>query len=106
VGSRPVVVVAQGPGEVGGPGVAVTLGVTNRSARPLDLDEVTVTAESRGQAAESVTAPPARPLGGRLGAGATVRGVYVFVLPGGVRAPLSLEVSLSPELPVATFTLP
>ena len=106
VGSREVTVEARGPGEIGGPAIAVTLAVTNPSARRLSLRAVAVTAEIDGQEAEVATAPPAAPLGGVLAPGATVRAVYVFVVPRQVRGSLELTVSLAPEVPVARFTVP
>jgi hypothetical protein len=104
--SRKVTVKGQGPGELSGPGVALTLQVTNGSSRPLDLDAVTVSAGIRGEEASSSDAAPARPLGGRLAPGAKARGVYVFVLPPGARRPVAVVVSLAPDLPVARFTVP
>lgn len=103
LGSRPVTVEGQGPGEVGGPGLALTVAVTNRAAHRLALGSVAVTAEVAGQEAVASSAAPAHPLGGALAPGATVRAVYVFVLPRGARGPLTLTVSLAPDLPVATF---
>jgi hypothetical protein len=106
VGSRNVTVTGRGPGELSGPGIALTLQVTNPAAAPLDLDVVTVSASVRGQEASASAATPSKPLSGRLAPGGRATGVYVFVLPAGARRPVAVVVSLSPELPVATFTVP
>jgi hypothetical protein len=106
VGAREVTVEARGPGEVGGPGIAVTLAVTNPSARRLSLRAVAVTAEVGGEEAQMSSAPPAAPFAGVLAPGASVRAVYVVVVPPQVRGPLELTVGLAPELPVARFTVP
>jgi hypothetical protein len=105
VGSRSVTVAGQGPGELSGPGVALTLKVTNPSGPSLDLGAVTVTADVAGQEASPSTAAPARPLTGTLRPGGTATGVYVFVLPAGTARPVAVVVSLAPELPVARFTV-
>jgi len=104
--SRNVTITGQGPGELSGPGVALTLQVTNGASTPLDLDAVTVSASIRGQEASSSDAAPAKPFGGRLAAGAKAQAVYVFVLPAGARRPVGVVVSLAPDLPVARFTVP
>jgi hypothetical protein len=104
--SRNVTITGQGPGELSGPGVALTLQVTNGASAPLDLDAVTVSASIRGQEASSSDAAPAKPFGGRLAAGAKAQAVYVFVLPAGARRPVGVVVSLAPDLPVARFTVP
>lgn len=104
--SRNVTVSGQGPGELSGPGVALTLQVTNGSSSPLDLDAVTVSASIRGQEASSSDSAPAKPFTGRLAPGAKAQGVYVFVLPPGGRRPVGVLVSLAPDLPVARFTIP
>jgi hypothetical protein len=101
-----VTVTGQGPGELSGPAVALTLQVTNGSARPLDLGTVTVSASMGGQEASSSEAAPARPFSGRLAPGAKAQGVYVFVLPAGGRRPVGVVVSLAPDLPVVRFTVP
>jgi ABC-type Fe3+-hydroxamate transport system substrate-binding protein len=104
--SRNVTITGQGPGELSGPGVALTLQVTNGGSTPLDLDAVTVSASIRGQEASSSDAAPAKPFGGRLAASAKAQAVYVFVLPAGARRPVGVVVSLAPDLPVARFTVP
>jgi hypothetical protein len=104
--SQYVTVKGQGPGELSGPGVALTLQVTNGSSRPLDLDAVTVTAGVRGEEASSSDAAPAKPFSGRLQPGTKAQGVYVFVLPTGASRPVGVVVSLAPDLPVARFTVP
>jgi hypothetical protein len=106
IASRNVTVKGQGPGELSGPAVALTLQVTNGATRPLDLDAVTVTASIRGQEASSSDAAPAKPFAGRLAAGARAQAVYVFVLPADARRPVGVVVSLAPDLPVARFTVP
>jgi hypothetical protein len=104
-GSRAVTVTGQGPGELSGPALAVTLRVANGSARPFALDGVTVSASIRDEEASPSASPPARPLSGSLRAGGTADGVYVFVLPEGPRRPVVVVASLSADLPVATFTI-
>jgi hypothetical protein len=106
LGSRNVTVTGQGPGELSGPAVALTLQVTNGSSRPLGLDAVIVSASIGGQEASASDAAPAKPFSGSLGPGAKAQGVYVFVLPAGGRRPVGVVVSLAPDLPVARFTVP
>ena len=106
VTSQSVTVAGRGPGELSGPGVALTLQVTNGTGRALDLRTVTVSASVTGQEASASDAGPSRPFAGTLAAGRTATGVYVFVLPAGARRPIAVEVSLAPQLPVARFTVP
>jgi hypothetical protein len=106
LGSRNVTVTGQGPGELSGPAVALTLQVTNGSSAPLGLDAVIISASIGGQEASASDAAPAKPFSGSLASGAKAQGVYVFVLPAGGRRPVGVVVSLAPDLPVARFTVP
>jgi hypothetical protein len=82
---RRVRVTAQGPGEIAGPAVAVPVTVRNASAKPFDLGGLVVNAAFGRSAtpAPPTDADPARRLAGALAPGATARGTYVFLAPGG-----------------------
>ena len=105
VSARTVTVTRRGPGELSGPAVALTLRVVNGPAHALDLTAVTVTASVAGQEASPSDSPPAQPFRGSLAAARSATGVYVFVLPAGRHGTVAAVVSLSPDLPVARFTV-
>ena len=95
---------ARGPGEVSGPGVAVTVSVENESARSVDLGATVVTLEdAEGAPGGEILGPPTRPLGGKLGAGKSTRGVYVFTVGRKRREPITVRVTLGPGLAPLVF---
>ncbi|WP_232549037.1 hypothetical protein [Propioniciclava soli] len=102
---RAVTATAQGPGEVSGPAVAVTIDVANGTDKPLDLSTVQVNLEdSAGRPGSGMTGSPAKWFAGSLAAGASGQGVYVFAVPEQSRKPVHVEVSVQPTLPTVVFT--
>jgi len=95
---------AQLPGEVAGPALVVTVDLTNTGSKSADLSAVVVTLLDSDEAPGSeMTTKPADPLTGKVGAGKTARGVYVFTVPKNKRSPITLTVSIS-DAPVLVFT--
>ncbi|WP_460602724.1 DUF4352 domain-containing protein [Jatrophihabitans fulvus] len=101
---RSTKVSANGPGEIAGAALAVTIGVQNRSGRSLDLGSASVElVDSEGQVGTPTTEAPAKALPETVVAGATARGVYVFVVPASRRSRVDIFVSYSAGAPVAHF---
>jgi hypothetical protein len=94
------------PGEVAGPGVAVTLSVANGTSKPFSLTGLVVTA-SYGEdelPGETSSGKPAKEMTGQLAAGQSSRGVYVFRIPDGESADdLHLQVSSDQSPTVLLF---
>ena len=95
---------ASGPGEVGGPGVAFTVEVANRSGHPVSLDLVSPTLTlTGGTPASQMSGLPSAPLQGSLADGNTARGVYVFTASDAQRRDVRFAVSVDPATPTAVF---
>lgn len=95
----------QGPGEVGGPAIAVTVEVSNKTDSSFDLTSVSVNlTDSSGEAGSGMAGPPATWLEGSLKAGQTRTGVYVFAVPTDRRDPVHVDVSLRADLPLVVFS--
>lgn len=95
---------AQLPGEVEGPALVVTIDVTNTGSKSADLSAVVVTLLDSDEAPGSeMTNKPAAPLTGKVAAGKTARGVYVFTVPKNKRSPITVMVSIK-DAPVLVFT--
>jgi len=93
-----------GPGEIGGPAIAVTVEIVNGSANPVDLDAVYVTLnDSTDSPGIPTTGNPARPLSGPLAAGARAQGVYVFTVAESLRDPVTVLVGYSTAAEVVSF---
>ncbi|AZS35603.1 hypothetical protein CVS47_00195 [Microbacterium lemovicicum] len=73
----------QGPGEVAGAAVRVTLSLTNEGDGDLDLDLVVLNAFMGNQRdpAETYEQPGGSPVTGTLAPGETAEGVYLFRIP-------------------------
>jgi hypothetical protein len=100
-----VEVEARLPGEISGPGVAITIDITNDSAAELQLDNVTVDlVDAAGASASPVTPKGAQPLSGPLAVGASTTGTYLFTLPADDRADATLRVSYTSDAPTVLFT--
>lgn len=83
------------PGEVSGPGVAVTLEVTNTGPKALDVGTVVVTlADSDKAPGTEITSPPAKTLTGSIAPSKSARGVYVFTVPTAKRDPVTVSVTI------------
>lgn len=87
------------PGEVSAPALRFTIEVTAVS-RPLDLSPVVVNAYYGKDRIPAITTgePGGTPLTGRLKAGDSTRGVYVFNVPPSARARVYLEFAWSPDV--------
>ena len=102
---EPVTAEASLPGEVGGPGVAITVEITNGSAGAVDLDAVTVDlTDASGASATPITPPEPEELSGSVAPGESAQGRYVFSLPTDDRAGATLRVSYSADAPSVLFT--
>ena len=95
------------PGEVSGPGLAITVEVDNKSADTLNLGSAVVTVkDSTGGPGAVMTGPPAKPLRGSLEEGEKATGVYVFAVPEANRDPVTMFVSVGPGTQVLSFKGP
>jgi hypothetical protein len=96
---------AQGPGEVAGPGLVITVRIKNGSAAAVPLNAVNVTVSDGAQTpASPMSGTPAAPFSGEVAPGAEAQGVYVFTLPGEYTDPATVTVSYSTDAPIVVFT--
>jgi len=96
---------AQGPGEVAGPAVRVTVEITNGTGAPVSLDSTVVNLYA-GQdlaPAEPLSGPGASVLSGDLAVGRTATGAYVFNVPADQRDRLQVTVSYDPTVTTVLF---
>lgn len=99
-----ITTVAQGPGEVSGPGLAVTISFTNNSSAPISLDAVNVTLDDgNGNPASPMSGEPSAPFSGDLAPGAAASGVYVFSFPDDYKDPSRIQVSYSADVAILEF---
>ncbi|WP_448642509.1 hypothetical protein [Geodermatophilus sp. URMC 63] len=96
----------QGPGQVSGPAVRVTVRVTNGSGAPVSLDAVAVDLSYGPDAtpASPLEDPSSAPFTGTAAPGADATGVYVFTVPEGQRDALTLAVGYQAGAPYLVFT--
>jgi hypothetical protein len=95
---------AQGPGEIGGPALRVSISLANGTGRDVDLD-TSVVALFYGAddiPAAELSGPGAERFQGTLKAGATASGVYVFRVPADERD-IRITVSYSPTDTTVAF---
>ncbi|WP_111767664.1 hypothetical protein [Nakamurella deserti] len=96
---------AELPGEIAGPGVALTVRLVNDSDAPIDLGVVVVDLQdAAGTPAIPMTTSPAAPMTGSLAPGASADGTYVFTLPSTYTGPATVSVSYTVDAPVVVFT--
>lgn len=96
---------AELPGEIAGPGAAVSVRIVNTGTDAIDLGSVVVDLQdAAGTPALPMTTSPAAPFGGSLAAGDTASGVYVFTLPTGYVGPATISVSYTVDAPIVVFT--
>lgn len=101
---EPINAKAHGPGEISGPGVALSIRITNGSARAIDLGTVTVNVTaSNGSPGLQLLGPPASAFNGSLTAGQSATAVYVFTVPVQFRKPVTVSVSYTAAAPVVLF---
>lgn len=110
---------AVGPGQVSGPGLRLVIQVDNGTAKPIGLDNAVVTiADARGTPGVEMNITPAAggddaghpgpgnfsyPLRGVLAPGHKASGTYVFTIPAGHRAPVTVNFSYAGGGPVVLF---
>jgi hypothetical protein len=96
---------AQGPGEIAGPALRVSVEVENTSGEDVAMD-LALTNLYYGKdrmPASTLSGPGSRPLPGSLAAGDKASGRYVFGVPARGRNPLVVEFSLRADRPTILF---
>lgn len=103
---RAIRAVSQVPGEIGGPGVAVTVGITNKTAGMLNLDNVTVDlVDDEGRSASPITMEGYEPFSGDHGPGEEATARYVFAIEPEFRDAAQLRITYAPPPePTVVFT--
>ncbi len=95
----------QGPGEVSGPAVAVTISLTNSGSAEFDTSLLSVNLEdSKGLPGGGMIGPPADWIKKPVPGGGSVSGVYVFSVPKANRDPITVLVSVNPGVPTVEFS--
>ena len=96
---------ADGPGEIAGPALRVTVELTNGGDTEVDLTGVVVNLyHGPGSApAEMLAGSGSSWLEGRLAAGASAAGVYVFTVPADDRDPVQVTIFVTPDEPTVLF---
>jgi hypothetical protein len=103
-GVRAVDVEAGLRGETSGPGVELTLELSNGGGAPVDVDNVTVDLQDRsGASATAIASATATPLSGTLPPGASRTGTYVFRISDSERTDARVIVKYSSERPAVAF---
>ncbi|MBC3761668.1 hypothetical protein ACUN7V_08020 [Quadrisphaera oryzae] len=93
-----------GPGEVAGPGTAVSLTLRNGTTARVDLGGVVVgVTYGDGSPGDPSTSVPADVPGGVLEPGASVKGVWVFSRPSGATDPVEVTVGSVSSAAVVTI---
>jgi hypothetical protein len=93
-----------GVGEFSGPAYAVTLQISNGSAKAVDLTNVVVNlADKAGNPLSPITGSPASPVTGALASGAKASGVYVFALNQQFINPMTISLSFTASTPIVLF---
>lgn len=98
--------VAQGPGEIAGPAVRVTVEVTNGTDKevPMDLALVNMYYGKDKAPASTLSGPGLAPLAKSIPAGKSASGSYVFSVPANQRNPLTVEFSYTTDAPTVIFS--
>jgi hypothetical protein len=97
---------AQGPGEIAGPAVRVSIEVTNGTKKevPMNLALVNVYYGKNKAPASPLSGPGVAPLSGTIPAGGSASGTYVFGVPVNQRDPLTVEFSYTTDAPTVIFS--
>ena len=97
---------AQGPGEIAGPALRVTVEVANGSTEklPMDLALVNLYYGKDKTPASSLSGPGVRPLTKPVAAGESATGRYVFGVPKGEQDKLTVEFSYTTDAPTVVFS--
>lgn len=98
---------ARMPGEVSGPGLAITLKVTNIGDAPFDTTRtlMTITGSDKAPGGE-MSGPPSQPMKTEIKPGESTTGVFVFTIPKDKRSQVTVLVTLPSETPVMVFEGP
>lgn len=92
----------EGPGEISGPALSVTVAIANGTAATLDVGHVIVNLlDSTGNVATPLS--PSAPFDGSIAAGATAKGTYEFSIAKNVRKPVKVSVTYDLDQPTALF---
>ncbi len=92
------------PGEISGPGVAITVELTNGTSAPIDLGSVTVDLVATGDRyATLITTRDDSALSGELAPGATGAGTYVFTIADEDRDAVVVQVTYTAPKPTVVF---
>jgi hypothetical protein len=99
---------AQGPGQVAGPAVRVTVRIVNGTGAPVSLDAVAVDVTSGPGAtpASPLEDATAAPFSGTVRPGDAAVGVYVFTVPADQRDAVTVAVGYQAGAPYLVFTGP
>ncbi|MEU2350288.1 hypothetical protein [Modestobacter sp. NPDC049651] len=97
---------ANGPGNVAGPAVRVSVRVENRTGEDLDLGAIatTLTYGADATPASPLDDPAQWPLAGTLADGESATGVYVFTVPADARDAVTVVVGPRADAPLLVFT--
>jgi hypothetical protein len=97
---------AQGPGNIAGPALRVTVRIKNGTADAIPLDGVTVNLYyGTDRTPASPEEDPSRaPFSGTLAPGASADGIYVFSVPSNARDSVTVELGYIPGAPILLFT--
>ena len=93
----------QGPGEVGGPAIAVTVEISNNSGNSVDLTAFNANlfyGKDRTPASPALNADA--PFPGELANGQSASATYSFFVPGNAN-PIEIQVNYSAQTPIAVF---
>ena len=98
----------QGPGNVAGPALRVTVRVVNGGDREISVDGVAVNLSygPDGAPASPLDDSSARPFTGRLAPGEEAEGVYVFSVPSNARDAVTVDVGYQAGAPRVLFVGP
>lgn len=96
---------ANGPGEIAGPAVRVTVVATNDSPSPVLLESIVVdlTYGAQNTSAAPLSGPGALRFSGEVAPGASATGVYVFEVPVDQRGAVSVLVSYAASVSPVVF---
>ena len=97
---------AQGPGEIAGPALRVTISVNNGAAKALAMGSSVVNLYyGTGRIpAGPLSGPGAKQLTGSIRPGATATGTYVFGVPKNQRTHIEVEFSYTTDAPTVIFS--
>jgi hypothetical protein len=101
---KPGTATAQGPGEIAGPALFITVELRNGSNAPLDTSAAFVSlVDSAGQTSVPLTTDPYRPLPASVAPGARASATYVFRVADSARDPIRFSFTYSATAPTVLF---